>query len=156
MTSTEGRSTEPTTHARSRDAAPVSGDAPPSWVAVPRAPFVLLVLLLVVGGVLGILLLNTRINENAFVVSDLQDRGEELDQRQQELEERIAEARSTAELDAAAQRMGLVDLQDELVHLRLSEEGTTRVEEPGVEEPGVEEPGVGDRGVEDPAEGTDE
>src|SRR5690606_7499357 len=39
--------------------------APPPPVVRPRAPFVALILLLVVGGVLGILLVQTKVNENA-------------------------------------------------------------------------------------------
>src|SRR2546430_17326041 len=42
--------------------------APPAPVSVPRAPFVALVLVLVVAGVMGILVLNTKINENAFTL----------------------------------------------------------------------------------------
>ena len=94
---------------------------PPAPVAVPRAPFVVLVLALVVGGVLGILLLNTKINENAFVLYELRQEQAELDQREQQLEQEIAYARSTAQLAAAARRMGLVDLRDELVHVELPE-----------------------------------
>lgn len=96
---------------------------PPAPVAAPRAPFVVLVLALVVGGVLGILLLNTKINENAFVLYELRQEQELLDQRQQQLEQEIAHARSTAQLAAAARRLGLVDLRDQLVHLELPEQG---------------------------------
>ena len=87
-------------------------------MAVPRTPFVVLVLLVVVGGVVGILLLNTKVNENAFVVYDLRQEQAELDQRQQELEERIARADSPSQLAAAARRMGLVRAE-ELAYLRL-------------------------------------
>src|SRR6266536_684233 len=40
--------------------------APPAPVSAPRAPFVAMLLVVVVAGVLGILVLNTKINENAF------------------------------------------------------------------------------------------
>ena len=46
--------------------------APPLPVAVPRAPFLVLVLVRRVAGVLGILVLNTKINENAFRLDALQ------------------------------------------------------------------------------------
>ena len=82
--------------------------APPVPVAVPRAPFVVLILLVVVGGVLGVLLLNTKINENAFRLHDLRARQVVLDQRQQHLEQQIAEAESPGSLAAAARRLGLV------------------------------------------------
>lgn len=92
---------------------------PPVPVPVPRAPFVALVLALVVGGVLGILVLNTKINENAFVLHELYEQQTKLDLRQQQLEQEIAEASSTATLDATARRMGLVDLRGELEYLYL-------------------------------------
>jgi len=97
----------------------MTGPEPPALVPVPRAPFVVLVLLLVVGGVLGILLLNTKINENAFVLHELRQQQVELDQREQQLEQEVAQASSTAQLAAAARRLGLVDRGDELAHLRL-------------------------------------
>lgn len=93
---------------------------PPAPVSVPRAPFVALVLVIVVSGVLGILLLNTKINENAFVLHELRQEQSALDQREQELDQEIAEAKSTAQLAAAARAMGLVDRSDDLQHLRMS------------------------------------
>jgi hypothetical protein len=92
---------------------------PPAPVPVPRAPFVVLVLLVVVGGVLGILLLNTKINENAFALYELRQQQLALDQREQRLEQRVAQASSTAQLAAAARRLGLVDRSDDLAHLHL-------------------------------------
>jgi uncharacterized membrane-anchored protein YhcB (DUF1043 family) len=98
---------------------------PPPPVAVPRAPFVVLVLLVVIGGVLGILLLNTKINENAFVLHELRQEQATLDQRQQQLEEEIARAKSTTQLEAAARQLGLQDLSESMEHLPMSEqEGT--------------------------------
>lgn len=95
----------PTPRARPQSAVP-----PPAPVPAPRAAFVVLVLLVVVGGVLGILLLNTKINEDAFRLHELREQQAVLDQRQQELETRIAEANSTANLTAAARRQGLVQV----------------------------------------------
>jgi cell division protein FtsB len=106
-------------------------EPPPPPVAVPRAPFVVLVLAVVIGGVLGILLLNTKINENAFVLYELRQEQAALDQRQQQLEQEVAQAQSTAQLAAAARRMGLVDLRDELVHLQLPDDGSAAVEDSG-------------------------
>jgi cell division protein FtsB len=100
-------------------------------VAMPRAPFVVLVLAVVIGGVLGILLLNTKINENAFVLYELRQEQAALDQRQQQLEQEVAQAQSTAQLAAAARRMGLVDLRDELVHLQLPDADSAAVEDSG-------------------------
>jgi hypothetical protein len=93
---------------QSPKAAPRLRVAPPLPVMVPRAPFIALVLVLVVGGVLGILVLNTKINENAFRLHDLQQRQATLDQRQQELEQRLAGYESPNNLAAAACKLGLV------------------------------------------------
>lgn len=101
--------------------------APPAPVPVPRTPFVALILLVVLGGVLGILLLNTKVNENAFILHDLREDQAALDQRQQELEEEIAQAGTPARLAEEAQRLGLVQAE-ELAYLRLP--GGEMVREP--------------------------
>lgn len=95
---------------------------PPPPMAVPQARFVVMVLLVVVGGVLGILLLNTKINENAFVLYELRQEQAELDQRQQELEREIAAAKSPTALAAAARRLGMVDRREDLEHLPVAEQ----------------------------------
>jgi len=82
--------------------------APPLPVVVPRAPFIALILVLVVGGVLGILVLNTKINENAFRLHDLRQQQASLDQRQSELEQQLADYESPNNLAAAACRLGMV------------------------------------------------
>jgi hypothetical protein len=82
--------------------------APPVPVAVPRAPFVLLVLIVVVGGVLGILLVNTKINENAFRLQRLEQQQSALDLHEQQLKQQIAEYESPGNLAAQARKLGLV------------------------------------------------
>jgi hypothetical protein len=82
--------------------------APPAPVTVPRAPFVALVLVVVVAGVLGILVLNTKINENAFRLSHLQDQQTSLNQQEQQLDQQLAALDSPGSLAAAARRLGLV------------------------------------------------
>ena len=91
---------------------------------VPRAPFVALVLVLVVGGVLGILLVNTKINENAFRLDELQEQQAALD---------IAGAAAGAarsptheapgNLAAAARRLGLVEAGDAGLHPAAGRQG---------------------------------
>jgi cell division protein FtsB len=115
------RTTDPAATADAADArraVPRLKAEPPPPVPVPRAPFVALVLLVVTAGVLGILLLNTKVNENAFILHDLRQDQTVLDQRQQELEEEIARAGTPAQLAEAARRLGLVQA-DELAYLRL-------------------------------------
>lgn len=83
--------------------------APPLPVNVPRTPFIVLVVLVVVAGVLGILVLNTKINQNAFKLDALRASQTELDLRQQQLEQYIAEQESPGSLAAAAAKLGLTD-----------------------------------------------
>lgn len=103
------RSTEP-----SGDEGPERGRqpwlkvAPPAPVSVPRAPFVMLLLLVVVGGVLGILMINTKVNENAFKLRHLERQQADLDRQEQDLSKQIAEAESPNNLEARAKQLGLV------------------------------------------------
>jgi hypothetical protein len=83
--------------------------APPVPVAVPRTPFIVALVLVVVAGVLGILVLNSKINQNAFKLDALRASQTELDLRQQQLEQFIAEKESPGSLAAAAAKLGLSD-----------------------------------------------
>ncbi len=86
--------------------------APPPPVSVPRAPFVGLILVLVVGGVFGILAVNTKINENAFKLRELQQQQSKLDVDQQQLEKEIADQKAPGNLTANARKLGLVESAD--------------------------------------------
>lgn len=81
--------------------------APPAPVAAPRAPFVALVLVLVLTGVVGILVLNTKIAENAFVLDDLHRKQSSLDRDEQRLKSDIAKQESPAYLATRATQFGL-------------------------------------------------
>lgn len=83
--------------------------APPPPVKVVRTPFVILVIVVVVAGVMGILMLNTRINQNAFRLAALREEQTKLDLRQQQLEQQIAQYESPGNLAAAAAKLGLVE-----------------------------------------------
>ncbi|MDI1464870.1 hypothetical protein QEZ54_28260 [Catellatospora sp. KI3] len=82
--------------------------APPVPVAAPRTPFVLLIVVVVVAGVLGILVLNTKIAENGLHLTELNHKQAQLDLREQQVSQEIAEAESPGRLEAAAKRLGLV------------------------------------------------
>lgn len=82
--------------------------APPEPVAAPRTPFVLLVLTLVAGGIVGLLVLNTAINADAFKITALKDQQNQLDTQEQQLNQELAELQSPGNLQAAATRLGLV------------------------------------------------
>ncbi|MFR9777690.1 hypothetical protein ACL02O_16740 [Micromonospora sp. MS34] len=103
----------PAERTRSTDVtAPRLRVAPPPPVRVPRAPFAGLIVVLVVGGVLGILAVNTKINENAFKLEKLQQQQAKLDVDQQQLEKEIAEQKAPGNLTANARKLGLVESGD--------------------------------------------
>jgi hypothetical protein len=104
--------------------------APPAPISAPRAPFIAVVIVLVVAGVFGILLINTRTNENTFKISKLQDQQAALDNQQQQLENQIAGYESTGNLDAAARRLGLVKA-DTPAYIRLPDGKVIGVPKPG-------------------------
>ncbi|MFG1950906.1 hypothetical protein [Micromonospora sp. NPDC048830] len=110
--------------------------APPPPVSVPRAPFVALILVLVVGGVLGILLVNTKINENSFRLEKLQQQQAKLDVDQQQLEKDIAEAEAPGNLTAAAKRLGMVEAE-EPAYIRLPDGRVIGVPQPANGKPSV-------------------
>ncbi|MFI6781786.1 hypothetical protein [Micromonospora sp. NPDC050276] len=116
--------------------------APPPPVSVPRAPFAALIVVLVVGGVLGILAVNTKINENAFRLQRLQQQQARLDLEKQQLDKQIAEAKAPGNLTAAARRLGLVDA-GEPGYIRLPDGKTLEVPQPATGQPSVTSQGAG-------------
>jgi hypothetical protein len=110
--------------------------APPAPINAPRAPFIALVVAVVVAGVLGILLINTKTAENAFELDTLQDRQGDLDARQQALENEIAANNMPGSLDAAARRLGLVKA-DSPAYIRLQDGKILGIPKPGRGEPAV-------------------
>jgi hypothetical protein len=83
-------------------------DAAPLPVSLPKAPFLALIVGLVVVGVVGVLVLHTKINEGSFRLTDLRASQAALDQREQQLEQQLADLSSPNNLRAAATRLGLV------------------------------------------------
>ncbi|HEY0698483.1 MAG TPA: hypothetical protein VGD43_11815 [Micromonospora sp.] len=117
--------------------------APPPPVVVPRAPFVVLILGLVVGGVLGILLVNTKINENAFRLDKLQKQQAALDLQQQQLEKEIAKSEAPGNLAAAARKLGLVE-SGAPAFIRLPDGRVIGVPQPAEGQPAItSQPGAG-------------
>jgi hypothetical protein len=82
--------------------------APPAPVSAPRAPFVALVLVLVLIGVIGILVLNTRIAENAFKLDALRTKQNTLDRDEERLRSDLASKESPVTLASRAKQLGLV------------------------------------------------
>lgn len=110
--------------------------APPMPVSVPRTPFILLLLLVVVGGVLGILLVNTKVNENAFQMQTLEREQEELDRQEQDLKQQIANYEAPNNLAAEARRLGLVPA-DSPAFIRLPDGRIIGVPRPAGGEPSI-------------------
>jgi hypothetical protein len=116
--------------------------APPPPVSGPRAPFVALVLALVIGGVLGILVVNTKIAENSFRLDRLTRQQATLDVRQQQLEREIAAAEAPGSLRAAARKLGLVEA-GQPAYIRLQDGKVIGVPTPAGGAPAVTAQGAG-------------
>jgi len=109
--------------------------APPLPVAVPRAPFIALILIVVVGGVLGILVVNTKINENAFRLGELREQQSALDVQEQQLKQEIAKAEDPGNLTAQARKLGLVEGTP--VQIRLPDGRLTGMMTPATQPPSI-------------------
>ncbi|MGC5018108.1 hypothetical protein [Micromonospora sp. DT47] len=110
--------------------------APPPPVRVPRAPFAALIVVLVVGGVLGILTVNTKINENAFRRENLQQQQARLDVEEQQLEKQIEAAKAPGNLTAEARKLGLVEA-GEPAYIRLPDGRMIGVPQPANGQPAI-------------------
>ncbi|WBB94980.1 MULTISPECIES: hypothetical protein [unclassified Solwaraspora] len=110
--------------------------APPAPVSVPRAPFIAMILVVVVGGVLGVLLVNTKINENAVRIGTLQQQQSNLDLQEQQLEKEIAQYEAPNNLAAQARKLGLVE-SGPPAFIRLPDGRIIGVPQPATGEPAI-------------------
>ena len=124
---------------------PSRGPARPRLTVVPqprprpaRAPFILLVLGLLLAGMVSLLLLNTALAEGSFVVQELQQRATELADDEATLAQEVAVAESPAELAARAADLGMVATTSP-AFLRLSDGAILGTPVPG-EAPAPPEP----------------
>jgi hypothetical protein len=83
-------------------------------------PFVALVSLLLVGGVAGLLMFNTSLQQTSFRLTELQERAEQLSAQEQTLEMRLHELRDPQRVAARAKRLGMVP-NETPAFLRLSD-----------------------------------
>ncbi|MDG4765333.1 hypothetical protein O7632_14695 [Solwaraspora sp. WMMD406] len=113
--------------------------APPAPVAVPRAPFIAMILVVVVGGVLGVLLVNTKINENAIRLGTLQQEQSHLDLKEQQLKKEIAQHEAPNNLAAQARKLGLVE-SGPPAFIRLPDGRVIGVPQPATGEPSITSP----------------
>jgi hypothetical protein len=87
----------------------------PSLAIVPslswrrsRVPFVVAVVMVLTVGLVGLLLLNTVLAQDAYVITGLQQRNAELIDRQQRLEQEVAKNSAPEELARRARKLGMV------------------------------------------------
>lgn len=113
--------------ARARALRPVSGLPRPRLTIVPkvakrapRVPFVALVVTLLLGGLVGLLLLNTALQRGAYVTNDLQRQSDELTVTQERLEQEIAALGASQRVAQKAQHLGMVP-NDSPVFLSLAD-----------------------------------
>ncbi|MEQ6903710.1 hypothetical protein [Nocardioides sp. YIM 152588] len=74
----------------------------------PRVPFVTLVSLILLGGVIGLLLFNTSMQQASFQATALERQASDLGARQEALEMDLQALRDPARIARAAQRQGMV------------------------------------------------
>jgi len=119
MSSSPLRSLDPPGSAQLRGRLPrLAGDAVerarlrvvarPARAASPRLPFVVLVSMLLVGGVVGLLLFNTSMQQASFAASSLEQQARTLDAREQELRSQLEGMRNPQRLARTAARRGMV------------------------------------------------
>lgn len=76
--------------------------------AAPRAPFVVLVLLVLGAGLVGLLLLNTSLQQSSFELRDLEQETRLLRDRHAQLSQQVAQLASPDELARRADELGMV------------------------------------------------
>ncbi len=74
----------------------------------PRVPFVSLVTLLLVGGIVGLLLFNTSMQQGSFVASSLEDRAAVLAGKEETLRIQLHRLREPQHVAAEAKKLGMV------------------------------------------------
>jgi cell division protein FtsB len=91
-----------------RLANPVLRLVPDVRTGAPKAPFITLVVLLLAGGLLGLLALNTLLAQDAFRLHSLSAEGKALADREQVLEREVETLRTPRNLAEAARAQGMV------------------------------------------------
>jgi hypothetical protein len=99
---------KPTRTAGQPRAKPPLALVPAAQSNAPRAPFVVLVVSLLVAGLGGLLFLHTALAEDSFRLHDLQVHSALLENEQQALEQRLALEASPKRLSVRAQALGMV------------------------------------------------
>lgn len=99
---------------------------PRQRVRAPRVPFVVLVSLVLLGGVVGLLMFNTSMQQNAFAASALETRAGDLRSQEQSLTSELEELRDPQHIGEKARKLGMV-LPVEPAFLQLDGQGGGRI-----------------------------
>jgi hypothetical protein len=110
--------------------------APPLPVTVARAPFVAMLLIIVVAGVVGILVLSTLINANQFQLNDLQNKQSGLNQQEQQLQQNLAQQQAPGSVVNDARRLGLVPAGT-LGYIQMPDGSVVGIPDPAAQSPSV-------------------
>ena len=81
---------------------------PPQRRRAPRAPFAVLVFVILGAGVVGLLMFNTHMQQGSFYATRLQKQADELTARQQSLDMELERLRAPQRLAEAAKAQGMV------------------------------------------------
>lgn len=98
----------PATGARPAPPRPRLALVPPMAAHAPKAPFVVLVAMLLLAGLGGLLFLHTALAEDSFRLHDLQVRSAKLADREQALEQEVSLDASPRVLARRAEALGMV------------------------------------------------
>nr|WP_229924464.1 hypothetical protein [Streptomyces sulfonofaciens] len=101
-----------------------------------RTPFVLLVVVLLGGGMIGLLVLNSSVNEGSFQLSELKRQTTDLTDEEQALQREVNGYAEPGALERRARRLGMVPGGDPVF---LDPDGTVRgvTASPGAPSPGA-------------------
>ncbi|TGN66120.1 hypothetical protein EXE59_20800 [Nocardioides eburneiflavus] len=103
----------------------------------PRVPFVTLVSLVLVGGIVGLLLFNTSMQQASFAASSLESQADTLAAREQTLRMELDELRDPQRVATQAQQMGMV-IPSAPVFLDLESGRTSGVRTPATRENAIQ------------------
>ncbi|HEX4189767.1 MAG TPA: hypothetical protein VHZ06_02130 [Marmoricola sp.] len=81
---------------------------PSRQVNAPRAPFAVLVLVVLAAGVVGLLMFNTHMQQSSFYATRLQQRADSLEARREALDLKLDQLRDPQHLAAAGHKLGMV------------------------------------------------
>ena len=81
---------------------------PRNRVRAPKVPFVMLVSMILLAGVVGLLMFNTTMQQNSFTAEDLQLQAADLRSQEQELQADLDELRDPQRIGEEASRLGMV------------------------------------------------